>query len=67
MEPLQPLAVVDIAFGPPLHLLHLLGIDKQDLEATALQQLKEWNPITPVDSNATVVMRHVANQSASAA
>jgi hypothetical protein len=28
MEPLQPLAVMDIVLGPPLDLLHLLRIDR---------------------------------------
>jgi hypothetical protein len=36
MEPLQPLTVVDIAFGPPLDLLHLLRIDQQHLKAPGL-------------------------------
>jgi hypothetical protein len=45
VEPLQPLAVMDITLGSPLDFLHLVWIDEQDFEATALQQLKEWEPI----------------------
>jgi hypothetical protein len=47
LEPLPPLAGVGITCGPPLDLLYRLRIDQQHLEATALQPLKEGDPIDP--------------------
>jgi hypothetical protein len=47
MEPLQPLAVVDIVLGPPLDLLHVLRIDQQHLKAPALQELTQRDPLDP--------------------
>ena len=41
MEALEPLAIMDVTFGPSLDLLDLLWIDKKDREATRLEQLKK--------------------------
>ena len=45
MQPLDPLAIMHIAFGAPLDLLHLLRVDEEDLEAARLQELKKGDPI----------------------
>jgi len=47
MEPLPPLAVVDIARGPPVDLLHLWRIDQEHLAATGLQELNQRDPVDP--------------------
>jgi hypothetical protein len=47
MKPLQPLAVMDIALGPPFDLLHLWRIDQEHLEAPGLLELKQRDPIHP--------------------
>jgi hypothetical protein len=45
VETLDPLAIMDVACGAALDLLYLLRIDEEDLEATRLQEFKEWDPI----------------------
>jgi hypothetical protein len=67
MAPLPPLAGVDITVGPPPDLPYLWRVDPQHLEPPARQSLNEGDPRDPVDSRATGVIRHRANQSAMAA
>ena len=44
VQPLQPLAVVDVALGSAGDASHLAGIDQPHLQAAALQKLKEGDP-----------------------
>ena len=45
LEPLPPLAVMDITCGPPPDLPYLWRVDQQPLEPPALQSLKAGEPI----------------------
>ena len=47
METGDPWAIMPVACGAPLDLLHLLRIDEEDLETPRLQERKEWDPIDP--------------------
>jgi hypothetical protein len=44
MEPLPPLAVMDLTFGPPPDLPYLLRVDQPHLEPPTRQSLKEGDP-----------------------
>src|SRR6516165_903559 len=64
VQPLDPLAIVDICLGAAVDLGDGPSIDQIDSEAAPFQELVSGIQYTPVDSMATVSTPHAVNQSA---
>ena len=65
MQLLEPSTIEAIGFRTPRDIFGVARMNKGDLTASGLKDVKQGNPVTPVDSIPTVVTRQVANQSAS--
>ena len=61
---LQPTRVTHIGLAPR-HILCVTRIDQNDMEPMLLKNLIGWDPVTPVDSIATLVTPQAVNHSAS--
>jgi hypothetical protein len=60
MQPLNPLAVVDVALGATVDLGYGPSIDQKDLEAAPLEELIEGDPIrayAPISAVANTLRR----------